>query len=42
LEPKTGNWEPKGEGTSDSIHAPEDVPEEKKDFIEKNAAYFKQ
>jgi NAD-dependent dihydropyrimidine dehydrogenase PreA subunit len=28
--------------TSDSIHAMEDVPEEKKDFIEKNAAYYKQ
>jgi ferredoxin len=27
--------------TSDSIHLLEDVPEEKKEFIEKNAAYFK-
>jgi ferredoxin len=27
--------------TSDSIHALEDVPEGKKDFVEKNAAYFK-
>ena len=28
--------------TSDSIHVLEDVPEDKKEFIEKNAAYFKQ
>ena len=27
--------------TSDSIHALEDVPEGKEEFIEKNAAYFK-
>ncbi len=26
--------------TSDSIHSLEDVPEEKKEFIEKNAAYY--
>ncbi len=28
-------------GTADSIHALEDVPEEKKEFVEKNAAYCK-
>jgi len=28
--------------TSDAIHAFEDVPEDKKEFIEKNAADFKQ
>ena len=28
--------------TSDSIHALEDVPEDKKEFIEKNAAFYKQ
>jgi NAD-dependent dihydropyrimidine dehydrogenase PreA subunit len=27
--------------TSDSIHALDDVPEDKKHFIEKNAAYYK-
>jgi hypothetical protein len=27
--------------TSDSIHAIDDVPEEKKDFVEKNAAFYK-
>jgi hypothetical protein len=27
--------------TSDSIHAPEDVAEDKKDFIVKNAAFFR-
>ena len=26
--------------TSDSIHPADDVPEDKKEFIEKNAAYF--
>jgi NAD-dependent dihydropyrimidine dehydrogenase PreA subunit len=28
--------------TSDAIHALEDVPEDKKEFVERNAAYFKQ
>jgi hypothetical protein len=27
--------------TSDSIHAIDDVPEDKKDFVEKNAAFYK-
>jgi ferredoxin len=27
--------------TSDSIHAIDEVPEEKKDFIAKNAAFYK-
>jgi ferredoxin len=27
--------------TSDSIHALEDLPEDKKDFIEKNADFYK-
>jgi NAD-dependent dihydropyrimidine dehydrogenase PreA subunit len=27
--------------TSDSIHALEDLPEDKKEFVEKNAEYYK-